>query len=942
MDFSAISSAVKTIGGLLTTEVASLWGVKDQVEDLQRELTWMQSFLKKAAARKVDAHVAEIRELAYDAEDVIETFALKVAPRRRGGISNVIKRSACILNEGWLLYQNKCEIERITARITKLTRRLQTYKLDDDKSRDEAGSSRSNQRQELRRPYPHIPDDNAVGLADDIKTLVPVLIDQESECRVVSICGMGGQGKTTLAKRIYHHSRVIGHFNRMAFVYVSQQCQKRKVWEDILSGLKILEDADKKRRDEELADKLYNFLKDNRCLVILDDIWSTEDWDLLKPALPVEGDVKSKFLVTSRHKEVVSHADRRGHLHELQCLNDEESWELFQKIAFPQTGRMEELGKEMIHHCAGLPLAITVVGGVLATKTSVYEWQMVLENFNSYLKKRGKGLSTMDVLALSFDDLPPYLRPCFLYLSVFPEDYEIPAERLIQLWVTEGLVSSEEDKGEIMEDVAEHMLVELVERCMLQVGRRSPILKIETCRMHDLMRELCLSIAEKEKFVCTIGDPSFPLPLSRVVRRIVVHQPVVLRRIESSPVRSILFFHDTFRVDALSESFLLPKMLKYIEEHEHDYEGCTCSLGLLRDFLYWKLQVRWSHLFNNYKFLRVLYFDESHRSIPLKTPSAIGNLIHLRFLNLGESGFLISRIPTSLGNLRCLQTLDFRISTGLFYPIYVPDVIWKLEQLRHLYLPDNMDEKTKLRLHTLRNLQTLENFSTKNCFAIDLSKLTNLRKLKIFGALDMEDFKECLDKNQAIITGKYLQSLSIFTGGKGIIDAQVLGHLLSSCGVLCELMLQGKMKMLPAYHHFPSTIAYIRLKFCKLEEDPMPTLEKLPNLRILVLDELAFIAKKMVCSAPHFPRLESLIIHRHYRFLEEWEVEEGAMPALCRLEIIGCRSLKMLPDGLRFITTLQELRIEEMPMEFQDRMVEGGEDFYKVQHVPCIVFSRMY
>ncbi|KAK8527798.1 hypothetical protein V6N12_054997 [Hibiscus sabdariffa] len=825
MDFSAISSAVKTIGGLLTTEVASLWGVKDQVEDLQRELTWMQSFLKKAAARKVDAHVAEIRELAYDAEDVIETFALKVAPRRRGGISNVIKRSACILNEGWLLYQNKCEIERITARITKLTRRLQTYKLDDDKSRDEAGSSRSNQRQELRRPYPHIPDDNAVGLADDIKTLVPVLIDQESECRVVSICGMG---------------------------------------------------------------------------------------------------------------------DRRGHLHELQCLNDEESWELFQKIAFPQTGRMEELGKEMIHHCAGLPLAITVVGGVLATKTSVYEWQMVLENFNSYLKKRGKGLSTMDVLALSFDDLPPYLRPCFLYLSVFPEDYEIPAERLIQLWVTEGLVSSEEDKGEIMEDVAEHMLVELVERCMLQVGRRSPILKIETCRMHDLMRELCLSIAEKEKFVCTIGDPSFPLPLSRVVRRIVVHQPVVLRRIESSPVRSILFFHDTFRVDALSESFLLPKMLKYIEEHEHDYEGCTCSLGLLRDFLYWKLQVRWSHLFNNYKFLRVLYFDESHRSIPLKTPSAIGNLIHLRFLNLGESGFLISRIPTSLGNLRCLQTLDFRISTGLFYPIYVPDVIWKLEQLRHLYLPDNMDEKTKLRLHTLRNLQTLENFSTKNCFAIDLSKLTNLRKLKIFGALDMEDFKECLDKNQAIITGKYLQSLSIFTGGKGIIDAQVLGHLLSSCGVLCELMLQGKMKMLPAYHHFPSTIAYIRLKFCKLEEDPMPTLEKLPNLRILVLDELAFIAKKMVCSAPHFPRLESLIIHRHYRFLEEWEVEEGAMPALCRLEIIGCRSLKMLPDGLRFITTLQELRIEEMPMEFQDRMVEGGEDFYKVQHVPCIVFSRMY
>ncbi|KAB2095770.1 hypothetical protein ES319_A01G062600v1 [Gossypium barbadense] len=119
----------------------------------------------------------------------------------------------------------------------------------------------------------------------------------------------------------------------------------------------------------------------------------------------------------------------------------------------------------------------------------------------------------------------------------------------------------------------------------------------------------------------------------------------------------------------------------------------------------------------------------------------------------------------------------------------------------------------------------------------------------------------------------------------------------------------------------------------------MPTLEKLPNLRVLELYENAFIGKEMVCSAPHFLKLESLTLKCLWN-LEEWEVEEGAVPALRYLEIRRCEKLKMLPDGLRFITTLQELKIEYMPKEFKDKMVQGREDFYKVQHIPSIIFSN--
>ncbi|KAG8502549.1 hypothetical protein CXB51_001162 [Gossypium anomalum] len=159
----------------------------------------------------------------------------------------------------------------------------------------------------------------------------------------------------------------------------------------------------------------------------------------------------------------------------------------------------------------------------------------------------------------------------------------------------------------------------------------------------------------------------------------------------------------------------------------------------------------WTYLFNNFKLLRVLECEGCENVAGCKLPNAIA-----------YSGFCC-----------------------------VPDVIWKLEQLGHLYLPEKMSDKTK-------------------------SKFTKLRKLEIFGSLHIEDCKEGLDKNLPIITSKYLQSLSIDGGG---IDPKLLAHLLSSCVYLCELILDGKMRMLPDYHRFPSRRAYICLRRFKLGED---------------------------------------------------------------------------------------------------------------------------
>ncbi|KAK9016705.1 hypothetical protein V6N11_079200 [Hibiscus sabdariffa] len=194
MAWSAVSSAVITICKLLGEEAVYLWGVEKQVDRLQTELKWMRSSLMVADVKqdedeRIRLWVAEIRELAYDAEDVIEDFVLRVGSKRKGGVSGCIKRSACILNEGREVHETRSKIEEIIERILDLVRRLQVYGVKG--LRDGEGSSYLSVRRELRRPYPHIMDQNVVGLNDVIKELVPKLVEERTQCRLVSIWGMG-------------------------------------------------------------------------------------------------------------------------------------------------------------------------------------------------------------------------------------------------------------------------------------------------------------------------------------------------------------------------------------------------------------------------------------------------------------------------------------------------------------------------------------------------------------------------------------------------------------------------------------------------------------------------------------------------------------------------------------------------------------------------------
>ncbi|ONI26845.1 hypothetical protein PRUPE_1G049900 [Prunus persica] len=921
---AVVSLVLESVREFTIQEAKFLSGVSHQVEVAQNELQLMQGFLKDADARQgqdetVRIWVAKIRDAAYDLEDVIQTYGLKVVSKKKRGLKNVLKRFACIFKEGVHLHQIGAEIENITTKISALRSSLQSYNIKE--IRDSSGGESSLQLHErLRRSYSHVVERDVVGLESNVEDLVMHLLKDENRHPVVSIWGMGGLGKTTLARKFYHHKKVRQHFHSFAWVCVSQRFQVRNVWEGIL--IELISPTKEKRQevkdmtDVEIAKELFRVLQKMKCLVILDDIWRIETWNLLKAAFP-DVETESTILLTTRNQAVASLAKRNAY--PLQPLNEMESWELFEKKAIHaraeiDLGMYEILGRNMLQHCKGLPLAIIVLAGVLARKNSIREWERVSKNVHEYISRGIKheeeyeGVSR--VLALSYDDLPYYLKPCFLYLGHYPEDSEFLVSELTKLWVAEGLISLGQQRHgsrETIEDIARDYLSELVERCLVQEGRSGSTRTIKSCRIHDLVRDMCLLKAKDESFLqmnysLQENTSSMAAEATQLgkIRRLAIYLDknanmlVSSRNETNSHVRSLLFFG----------------LIEWIPKSEKGL------LSPLKDF----------------KVLRVLKVEDLWtRRVEL--PSEIGNMVHLRFLSVRRSK--IKTFPPSLGSLVCLQTLDFRVPA--YINIVIPNVIMKMKQLRHLYLPRNYRAKGKLKLSTLGHLQTLHNLSSEYCDLKDVGRLTNLRKLKIRVLGSLQNLEEILKS-----TGSTLNRIrSLIVKNDTNSGEEQAMQIVSSYRGIYKLKLDGPITELPKELHNYPNLTKLVLWSCGLKEDQMGILEKLPNLTTLRLGYKTFRknTKILVFSKGGFPSLEFLHVYGMSQ-ITEWRVEEGAMPRLCRLNITYCSGLTTLPDGLRYLTNLRKLTIRGMRRELHRRIEEDGEDFYKIQHVPSLVIGE--
>ncbi|KAL3505955.1 hypothetical protein ACH5RR_031337 [Cinchona calisaya] len=940
-----VSFLLETISTLLIEEAKFLRGVSDEAQQLHSELKMMLALLRDADEKQHEAAivkewVSQSKDLAYEAEDVLETHVFKIASRRRRrGTLQVIRRFASIINECYIRHKVGLEIQSLNTRIFSLTRRFQEYGIRVVITENERLNSRQ---QQLRTTYSYVGDDeDFVGFGDDIQKLVQVLLKEDDQFfghhEVVSISGMGGSGKSTLARKVYNHANIKYYFDSFAWVCISQQWQTR----DILQGILISFLPNKRGeienwRDDELVEQLVRIQKERKCLVVLDDIWSTDAWECIKVAFPIRKK-RNKILLTTRNKDVATTIGPNGFHHEQRSLTDDESWELLQRKALRGRPReedqdvryLEDLGKKMIKFCGGLPLAVVVLGGLLATKHSSKEWDVVYRNCKSYLGK-GERIQqhqeeVQKVLALSYNDLPYKLKPCFLYLSGFFEDEEIEIEILYHLWISEGMVSIEDRIGEesIM-DIADRYFGELVKRYIVHAEVPDgivPIRKFKSCRLHYLMRDLCLAKAREENFLKVIDyRHGNDIELGNSTSS------------SSGNCHRIMIY--------LSEQDAQKKYTPLEMEVTNKHLRALSFRASVTENLITKLA---DSQFNRFKMLRSLKIQgvitpgltdiDDNNNIPddiFKLP--IGNLIHLRYLSLRSSTLVIS--PSSISNLEHLETLDLKFTKIL----WTENVPLRMCQLRYLYL-DPFDDLS-LKIHASNNLEMLKGFRTGRVDIRDFCELTNIQEIDAV-MLEEKGLEEIINH---ISNLHKLKKACIWTPIAELFGQEKGSTLLRQlfcCSNLQHLLLIGHLgQKLPDYDsNFFRNLLDLRLDSSTLEEDPMQTLEKLPNLERLWFWNHVFVGKEMVCHSTGFPQLRLLLLH-HLHYVEKWTVEKGAMPNLSHLEIQCCESLGMIPQGLRFIEPLKELVIDSMPVDFGNRIrdVNGrkGEDFDKICHIPTI------
>jgi hypothetical protein len=337
-----------------------------------------------------------------------------------------------------------------------------------------------------------VEESDICGRNDEKEAIIKILLSDDvssNEMCIIAIVGMGGIGKTTLARSVYNNDKVKEHFNIDAWVYVSEEFDVFKVTKTILeavtSSISHIKDLNK------LQLRLKECLTGKKFLLVLDDVWNETyiHWETLCKPFKY-GAQGSKVIVTTRSDRVVSTA--RAMSHRLIELPEEDCWSLFAKHAFHDNnsnghGELEVIGRKVIKKCGGVPLVVKTIGALLRSKPDVDEWDKILNSELWDLPIDEMGI--LLALRLSYKYLSLHLKRCFAYCSIFPKDYAFKKDQLIMLWMSEGFLQQSENKT--MEEVGNEYFFTLESRSLFQKSSDDKLCLV----MHDLVSDLAKSIS---------------------------------------------------------------------------------------------------------------------------------------------------------------------------------------------------------------------------------------------------------------------------------------------------------------------------------------------------------------------------------------------------------------------------------------------------------------
>ncbi|RAL48794.1 hypothetical protein DM860_001114 [Cuscuta australis] len=530
-----------------------------------------------------------------------------------------------------------------------------------------------------------------VGLSEERRRIKSSLTSWMTEqlC-VASLEGMAGIGKTTLAKEVYEDPFVCKYFDARVWISIGQKYQLKRVLLSILFQMNPSFDRNLREGDDELIGYLNESLKGKRYLIVLDDVWSLDIRDLVNKVLPEENNGSRVLLTTRLHN--VSTFSYATSIHRVRFMNKEESWSLLRHNIFGDEWcppLLENVGKKIAAICDGLPLVVVIVVDTLskAAEKSLEYWKEVAEKKNSIFKDAYDKMS--EVLYPSYKQLPQHLKVHFLYMGIFPENYQISTSKLFQLWVAEGFLKISQAKINKIQTV--EWLEELVSRNIIIIPERdSNNHSFKTCKLQSAFWHLCSRESGKNKFFHIINSYSDGFAEGiKDQHRLCIQNGILF---------GIKDVHDSMASISALRSLLCTGP-------SHPYPVPLCF---------------------DLKLLRVL--DAIAIRI-YEFPVEVLKLVHLRYLALTCNADLPPSI-SRLGNLCFLIVRhDLRLKSPGDWP-YLPKEIWDMQELVHLQITGgnlpNPDGGA-----VLENLLTLTDVSAQSCSKEVLQGVPNLKKLGI-------------------------------------------------------------------------------------------------------------------------------------------------------------------------------------------------------------------
>ncbi|ONI12191.1 hypothetical protein PRUPE_4G149700 [Prunus persica] len=835
--------------------------VHDDFQNAKKCLERMRAYLRDYSASSssssdlevLQTRVKEIQNIAYEIEDVLDTFMLKVPHQFH---SNRLSEkfhdfvhdhdpsvqkagrefSSAIKN----IIDNKLNFLSALDKIHQVLRRDQ----EGQPSSSTAGMG------DNHSPHRFLEEEEMKGFEKPKQKLIKQLVEGDNSrlLTIISLVGPGGSGKTTLLKNVFKNKRVQGFFDCHAWIDVPRDLCDSKRRELLLNMLSKFDPKVKREgpdHHEDPEEQLGVLLEQKRFVLVLDNVWSKQDLGGIVNAIP-NGLPGSKVIITSRKSDVASgRAKPPAHIHDLSnLLSKEDARSLFYKKAFPENREgkcppeLKEWADKILKRCEGLPFAISAVGTLLATKQSTpLEWKKLHDSLVPNLP------IISQILQPSYEDLPSHLKTCFLYFSMFPEDYSISRGRLIRLWVAEGFVMPEKSIGrpeKSIEEVAEGYLKELIGRNLVHASTMEVDGRVvRSCRVLNLVLEFIISKVENFIIVSCDENSGCGSPGEKI-RRLSIHNVSMAnlsRYRDLSCIRTLLVC------------------------------GQTSSL---------------SELLNTFTFLKVLDLQ----GVPLEDfPSYVVGLTLLRYLCPRETN--VRTVPKSIKKLGFLETLDLKQTKVT----KLPAQIYALHNLRHLlvycydvpnYVTFGAARGVKVSVGNIAALcciQKLSLITVKNNRKIisDLGELKGLRKL---GLTDLER-KDGRDLCRSIQKMQKLSTLDVrSTSEEEFLD---LDHEEFPPNYLQRLYLKGRLERLPKWISQLHSVAKIGLKWSKLNanESPLEALQALPNLMELDL-VCYYTGEKLEFKKDTFKELKILHIEQ-FDQLNTMVVQNGAMPKLKKL-----------------------------------------------------------